>query len=459
MNCDRYFWLFISLFLMIGSACRKLITVPAPTTELVTSSAFKNDQSAESALTGIYSKMMESSTNPFSGGSSAIGPLCGLAADELQNYSSNSTQTQFYENSILASNTFIATSLWGKTYQYIFAVNSALEGISASNTLTPSTRNRLNGEAKFLRAFYYFYLVNLFDSVPLITATDYLSNAQLARAPLGEIYQQIILDLQDAENDFSGTTDQVGSLTPGLSAVHFLQARYYLYQKDWANALKAANDVFNLSIYSISTDLNQIFLKESTETVWQLMPVIASANSWDGFNYILLSRPSNVALSSSLLSSFEAGDQRRSLWVDSITVNGTEYYFPYKYKVKLGAIVKEYQVVFRLSELLLIRAEALAEQENLSAADADLNQLRTRAGLPSINSTDLISFRSALLHERQVELFTEWGQRWFDLKRTDLATGILAPLKGSDWQPTDVWFPIPQSEIQNDPKLTQNAGY
>jgi hypothetical protein len=334
-----------------------------------------------------------------------------------------------------------------------------LEGISNSTYLSGKARNRLTGEAKFLRAFYYFYLVNLFDSVPLITTTDYASNVIQARSSRTKIDELISQDLQDAEQALSDAADQAGSVRPGLSAVHFLQARYFLFQKDWTNALKAANEVLGSSAYSLCSDLDQVFLKGSPETVWQLMPVAPGANTWDGFYYILLFSPSNVALSPSLLSAFEPGDMRRNKWIDSVSDNGIDYFFPDKYKLKKGIDVLEYQVVFRLSEMILVRAEAQAALGDLPKADADLNLIRSRAGLPPVSATDLQTFLNYLMHERQVELFTEWGARWFDLKRTGLANSVLSDVKGADWQATDMLFPIPQSEIQNDPNLVQNEGY
>ncbi|MDO5969574.1 RagB/SusD family nutrient uptake outer membrane protein, partial [Flavivirga aquimarina] len=120
---------------------------------------------------------------------------------------------------------------------------------------------------------------------------------------------------------------------------------------------------------------------------------------------------------------------------------------------------EEYPVVFRLAEQYLIRAEARAELGKISEAQSDLNVIRNRAGLGNTTASTKEALRDAILDERQVELFTERGHRWFDLKRRGEAADVLAPLKPS-WQDTDVLFPIPESELLLNPNLLpQNDGY
>ena len=119
-------------------------------------------------------------------------------------------------------------------------------------------------------------------------------------------------------------------------------------------------------------------------------------------------------------------------------------------------------MVLRLAEQYLIRAEAKAYQDKLTDAIQDLDIIRNRAGLsligdtnPSISKND---FLLAIEQERKVEMFSEWGHRWLDLKRTERAGQILGALK-PDWQDTDQLYPIPNSERLVNPRLTQNPGY
>jgi hypothetical protein len=112
-----------------------------------------------------------------------------------------------------------------------------------------------------------------------------------------------------------------------------------------------------------------------------------------------------------------------------------------------------------LAELYLVRAEALAMQNNLTAALSDLNMIRKRAGLSNLpTNLNKEQILSAISQERRVELFIEWAHRWFDLKRTGNAITVLRPLKPS-LEESDLLYPIPYSQLETNPYLLQNPGY
>jgi hypothetical protein len=162
-----------------------------------------------------------------------------------------------------------------------------------------------------------------------------------------------------------------------------------------------------------------------------------------------------------LLAAFEVNDKRRSNWIKSVIINGTEYHYPVKYRENTIATPrKEHNIVLRLAEQHLIRAEARAHLDQLPGAIDDINLVRNRAQLnnlhPALNASQCLA---AIEQERRVEFFTEWGHRWLDLKRTNKATAVLAPVKNNNWQSTDQWYPIPFDEIRKNPNLQQNDGY
>jgi hypothetical protein len=170
-----------------------------------------------------------------------------------------------------------------------------------------------------------------------------------------------------------------------------------------------------------------------------------------------------VFLSEDLVNSFESGDNRKS-WIDSLTVSSIKYYFPYKYRsATQGASVTEYLTVFRLAEQYLIRSEARAQMDKIAESISDLNAIRARAGLSNTFANNKNSILAAILNERRFELFTEWGHRWLDLKRTqniDAIMSIETPKKsGSNWIPSQKLFPLPFADIQRNPNLVQNSGY
>jgi starch-binding outer membrane protein, SusD/RagB family len=452
-----WFFLFFTSFL----SCKKFVEIGPPPTELVSQNVFINDASATGAMLGTYSAMM-ASIGFASGDAYSITQDAGLSADEFINYNTDPNQEAFYRNNLTASNGTVVNNLWNEGYKYIYSSNAVLEGLNSSTGITDSTKKQLEGEAKFLRAFCHFYLVNLFGDVPLVLTTDYKTNSVASRTAASTVYAQIILDLKDAQAllspDFRFSNGE--RIRPTQWAATALLARVYLYQQDWADAETQATGVISQAgLFSLDSDLNSVFLKNSSEAIWQLMPVLAGYNTNEGNKFILTEAPIYVTLTSQLANGFEIGDKRRNHWVDSIQTNGQTYYFAYKYKVKAASDLTEYSMVLRLAEQWLIRAEARAEQGNVSGAEDDLNVIRTRAGLPNTTANDKASLLTAILHERQVELFSEWGHRWLDLKRTRLADQVLGSVKAPGWQSTDTLYPIPKLDITNDPNLTQNPGY
>jgi hypothetical protein len=487
LNKYKHCTVAVLFFLLLSiTSCKKLVEVPVPQGSVVESSVFNNDATAAAALTGIYTNMSKgggSATGSFSGNFS-ISQLCGLSADEFVVYDATSLQNAkaYYTNNLKSNGTPISGSEhWSPLYNYIFKCNAAIAGLNASDALTPAVKQQLLGEAKFLRAFFYFYLVNLYGDVPLALTTDPKINSMLSRTSVSNVYEQIIVDLKEAqqllspdflrENVQATTTDRI---RPSKWAATALLARAYLYKGDNTNAETQATAVINNSSLFGLPALNNVFLKNSMEAIWQIQPTNTNFNTEDGRWFIIPSTGFSsvylISLNNQLLNSFEAGDHRsaNSNWVKNIILGSTTYYYPYKYKVTSSPGVTsaggmtEYLMVLRLGEQYLIRAEARAKLNNIPGAQSDLNAIRTRAGLLSTTANTESTLLAAILHERQVELFTEWGHRWFDLKRTgnvNIVMSVVAPLKGGTWQTTDQLYPLPQSDLDKAPNLVQNTGY
>lgn len=479
MRLPRSFRLFIIgiYIVLIPSGCKKLVGVNPPVTTISSANVYSSDATAAAVLTGIYTQMSGASLTA-STSITSMSFFPELSADNLGLLTSLAAPSwiAYYTNNLTNAN----GDFWNIIYPDVFVVNSALQGITNSTTLTAAVKQQLIGEAKFIRAFYYFYLVNLYGAVPLVTGTDYTVNASLPRTSEIQVWQQIIQDLKDAQgllspNYLDATLQSTTSarVRPTSWAATALLARVYLYTDSFANAVtQATNVINNLTLYSLST-LNNTFLANSTEAIWQLQPVNAGQNTEDALAYIIPPTGPGVSypfyLSNNLLNSFEAGDQRRLNWVDSVIVGNLTYYYPFKYKVdSIGAPVTEYSMVLRLGEVYLIRAEAEAEGAGggLGTATDDLNMIRNRAGLPNYaGAMDQPSVIAAIMHERQVELFTEWGHRWLDLKRTGSIDSVMGSPgnacanKGGLWSSNWQWYPLPLSDLQGDPQLLQNAGY
>ncbi len=460
-NSLGFFTMLVFLAFIISS-CDEFVKIAPPTSEIVSKTVYTDDGTAISAIRGIYSEMWIG--NLASGGGSSVSLIGGLISDELINQSSFQSWIDISNNNLSSQSTGNATGLWNEAYKFIYYANSILEGVDNSAEITETAANQLMGEAKFLRAFFHFYLVNLFGDVPYINTTDYLLNNVVEREAVTVVYEKIIQDLKDAQSllaeDYSFSAGE--RVQPNKFVATALLARAYLYTEDWANAEAEASKIIqNNATYELE-ELNHAFLKNNKEAIWQLPSV--TGNSRTNESAIFIRRETDVinygTLTHELLLAFEDNDMRRKNWVDSTIRNEIVHYFPFKYKVeKTNVPITEYSTLMRLAELYLIRAEARAHQGDITGAQTDINAIRERAGLGNTTASDQTALLLAIEHERRVELFTEWGHRWFDLIRTGRAGAVLSGFGSKDWQDTDVLFPIPQTEIENNPNMVQNPGY
>lgn len=443
---------YLILLAFFFHSCKGFLEIDPPKDKASTDEIFTNDVIATSAITGIYSRM-STSTSAFSGSQNSVAAISGLSSDELRSY--NLTLDDFYRNNVSSNNAKIST-LWTDAYAFIYTSNSILEGLNLKNGVTESTSNQLRGEAKFVRAFCYFYLVNLFGEVPLNLTTDYRINEIAQKSPKDKIYSQIISDLTDAEVLLSSNYITSERIRPNKWAAKALLSRVYLYTEKWDLAAQKASEVIDQkAMYGLVDDLDQVFLKNSKETIWQLMPT-AGSNTNEGALFNLISTPTNVSLSPDFASSFENGDNRKTKWTSIFKNTTGTYYYPLKYKIRttLNGVISEYSMILRLAELHLIRAEASAKLTLPNLALEDINLIRKRAGLlvplVGLNPTQCLE---EIEKQRRFELFTEWGHRWLDLKRTGRASEVLAPLKAPLWQDADVLYPIPDIETTRNPSL------
>lgn len=450
----------ITGILCLSSSCKKFIDIDPPIDAIETDQVFGSDKLALEAMTGLYSKMMQT-TFFYSNGGSTIYPA--LSSDEIQNSIGND-YSPFYSNSIAPNNSYINDNFWGPLYSHIYQANLILEGIQESTALSLTNKSQIEGEARFIRAFCYFYLVNYFGDVPITTVSDYNINAKTSRSGIDDVYKLIESDLTAAVSLLTDDYRIQSRMSPNKETAKALLARVYLYEKKWDAAFQQANDIIKSGIYSLEPDVKDVFKLSSTETIWQLSPVIGNGfyNTVEGSVFIPWdpSLMPDFIMSSTLFQAFENNDLRKISWLDSSVVDTKAFYYPAKYKVKFSfdAIIQEANIVFRLAEQYLIRAEALTHIEKTAEANIDLNTIRNRAGLNELSISNENELLTAIDNERRIELFAEWGHRWFDLKRTGQAAAILSVLKPK-WKSSAALYPIPFLQLQLNPSLTQNEGY
>jgi starch-binding outer membrane protein, SusD/RagB family len=476
----------VFLFLLLAgiAGCKKLVEVDSPETNPASATMYTNDATAASVLTSIYARMAIAS---FAQGPASITVYAGLAADEMQTPANIPDVT--LQNLFKNQNQPNLRTMWSQLYSNIYVANAAIDGIKRSKGgMTDSAKNQLTGEAKFMRAFLYFYAVNLFGDVPYTSSIDPKVTAIATRTPKQQVYDSIEADLKDAQ---ALLKDNYVSPTGGVPTAPFtadrarpnkwtataLLARVYLYRGKWSQAETEASAVIaHTAKFNLVTDLTKVFTRDSREILWHIQPTSTTSATADASTFILtpnipLNPGTPVSLRNAMVATFETADKRKSTWIDSPIIQ-VKTYAASKYKIRTvtqtgSTIVPagEYLVVFRLAEQYLIRAEARAQQDKIADAKLDLNAIRTRAGLGATPANDKAALLDAIEKERQKEFFAEWGHRWLDLKRTNRIDAVMTAVTpekatGTTWNPNMQLWPIPSNEILLNPNLApQNPGY
>lgn len=447
------------LFLTITFiSCSDFIEVDPPKNLLVSQTVFEDPATVESALANIFFKMREQG---MVSGNFGVTASLGTYSDELQYYGFDPSYNEFYNHTITAANGTLLT-WWTNAYNLIYAANDIIVGVDNSTSLTGEDADVFKGQALFVRAYLHSLMVPLFGDIPYVTTTNYLENNTVSRLLTSTVYDNILNDLNQAIVLLENTEIIGERVLPYKTAAQALLSRMYLYTENWNMAATTASELIN-NAYTLEPDLNKVFLNDSPETIWQLKSGETPRNTQIANLLIIQFIPGQqYALTNSLMDAFESDDLRQSSWTGSMTnTDGTTtLHFAYKYKATLAVTeVLEYEIVFRLAEQFLIRAEAQAHLGNISQAQQDVNEIRNRAGLPNTTASSTNELLEVILKERQLELFTEHGHRWYDLVRTGNVGNVISPIK-PNWNTTNVLLPIPESELELNPNLLpQNPGY
>jgi len=395
---------------------------------------------------------------------------------------------QFTTYDIQPTNNYLS-GIWQSSYLGISRANVVLEKVPTIE-MDSANRQRIIGEARFLRALFYFNLVRLFGEVPIdtipVSASLTDGEVYLFKSPVTSVYAQIIKDLSMAADrlplKYSNSNDK-GRATRG--AAWGLLSKVYLTTNDWVNASLFASKVIESKQYSLNADYISNFKevnKNGKESVFEVQ-FNTKANT-ENSQMVISGLPSIQGLFSAgteimlptedLLNSFETGDHRKevtffsSYWFYTFDPHIWKYWDQDAYKPAATTASGADFFVMRYSEILLIYAEAFNEANSgptLEAYDAvNLVRARARNGnntvLPDYAGLDHDGFKQAVLNERRHEFVSE-GQRWFDLIRTGTLVESVKRAKGDASNPTAInyVFPIPQRELDNNKNLKQNEGY
>jgi hypothetical protein len=446
------------LIIALGlKACNDFVEIEPPKSQLTGAVVFEEPSTANAALIDIYTKLRDKGI--LTGTSVGASVNLGLYADELIYYGMlNETLSQLFDNALMDNNGLVQ-QYWNESYHQIYCANAVIEGCENSTQLIQTYKAQFIGEALFIRAMVHFYLLNIYGDVPYITTTNYEQNRLAVRLSKTNVYEHIIEDLKNAiellpENYL--TQDRV---RPNKAVATALLARVYLYNENWLEAEMTSSSVINDGAYVLEA-LDNVFLKQSAETIWQFSPENEGFNAYEGNVFIFSSGPPPfVGLRNEVVSEFSSEDLRKSVWIKTIDDGENTWYHAYKYKQNSNTATSiEYSIVLRLAEQYLIRAESRAKQGNLAGAIDDINKIRNRAGLTNTSAITTQQIIDEIIVQRRLELFTEFGHRFLDLKRTSKSDNVL-PLTKAGWDSHDNLWPIPLNEILSNPNMTQNSGY
>jgi starch-binding outer membrane protein, SusD/RagB family len=438
--------------LALGNGCKKLDT--KPTSSIDESAALNTSSDVQVALVGTYSDLGDAD---LYGGTAFVSAELLANSNEISWSGTYQGLTQINNKSIPVDNGFVRDT-WLAGYR---AINDANNVLSAIGVVKADQKNKVEGEASFIRGAVYFDLVRLYgkawnDGTPssnpgvpiVLTPTRGITDAdQRARNSVAEVYAQAITDLTDAEAKLPASNTFFA--TKGAAAA--MLARLYLQKGDYANAAQAANRVIESGNYSLKANYADAFpyssngptqISNTSEDVFAMQVNATQGNN--SFNtYFSSNGRGDININDSHLDLYQADDTRRDLFYN----DGGSIYCG-KFENTYGNVR-----LIRLAEMYLIRAEA--NFRLLPAAPvggvtpvADINRIRNRAGLNNLGAVTLAD----ILAERKLELAFE-GFALHDIKRLQGAVGSLA------WNSPKLVFPIPDREMRVNKSLVQNTGY
>ncbi|KEQ29604.1 hypothetical protein N180_17335 [Pedobacter antarcticus 4BY] len=434
-----------SLTLLLGS-CKKYLDV-VPNNALPTASAIIDAGTARAAIIGTYDGLQ----NYYSADYPTLGTI---TADNVIFNGTLSEYLQLDQNAIPTDNV-ITVSAYRKIYRMINSANGVIAGIPGVNDplLTPEEKNKILGEAYFLRAIGYFDLGRGWGGVQiqLNPTVDLNALKGVKRSTLAQTYDQVLADLVKAEEllpaDDANTRNRAQK-----STARALRARLNLYRENWTEAEAYATQVINQPKFKLVDNYKTFFTSPflSSESVLELSFSANDRNSFWNLWYPSSSggqftlKPSDGFVAK--INNPAIGGSRKSLVAGSgTTVYGVLY--------NTAGVSVDPAYLIRIAELYLIRAESRANSGNLDGARADLNVIRTRAGVAPLTGGNKEQVLQAIADENSLEFAFE-AHRWFDLTRTKKTGEVLGVTNPNFWL-----FPIPYSDILSDPDVVQNPGY
>ncbi len=485
--------IFIALtcFTVIFSSCEDFVDID-PISEETSANAYQTANQIEAALVGAYESFQSSEYYvwDFVVFQDIRSDNCYAGGDNPEIF-----QVDFLEIEPTHSRIF---THWSNIFNAISKANLVIERVEFIDdpALTEERRAQIKGEALFLRAYHYFTLVKLFGGVPLLTepvSSAEPENVNIPRSSVQEVYDQILLDLDEASSllpDVFGNDASINKGRATTGAVHALAAKVnaqkpspdYTAVLNHIEALEESEanyqlvdyaQLFNGNSYNNAESILEVQYLGSNEGNYGpqlLLPPSITGDAWRKFatpsvDVVNAFDEENDEIRKNASIVFESAQ-----WVDEYWGNspGSIIPFSYKWKNANGFASADNTYLLRYGDLVLLKAEAFNELGQLNEAINEVNRIRARVQLPELTSEQSNSqatLRNSILKERRLELFLE-GHRWDDLVRYDRVVQRMNNLQEIDLRdgstvnynmtPEKIVLPIPQQELDRNPTLTQN---
>jgi tetratricopeptide (TPR) repeat protein len=469
------------LIMAVHQSCTDKFLEVTPLNDITEASYWKTERDFEAGVNAAYFALQ------WDGASFPWYALANMPTGDLKP-NENDNHFNLERLNFLSTNSEFQSS-WRACYTIINRANLVLGRIENAN-IDPDLKARLTGEAQFLRGFAYFMLARGWGGVPLIlTEQTAVSPKDVPRAPVAEVWAQVVKDLSEAAAALPLKYDEnnVGRASKGAGLGYL--AYSYMYLKDWPKAASITEQLLALGVYDLEPNYKEVFALENEnneESVFEVQ-YRDSQLGWGasrnghylsqhlaprgiGEKYAPYGGWGNQLPTQQVVNAFEPGDERRQA---QILVPGETYVgftmeqkwtttgFAYT-KWWIGPSKNDHNAQnlpqLRFAEVLLNYAEILNELGRTPEAYTHLNRVRTRAGLPAKEPGSKEQAMNDIMQERRVETLAEYNM-WYHLTRTGRAGDFVKKEYGRTLAPHMYLFPIPQSELDANKALVQNEGY
>ncbi|WP_160292146.1 RagB/SusD family nutrient uptake outer membrane protein [Pedobacter lusitanus] len=477
----KVLYIAVSLVLFGITGCKKQLT-EEPKTFIAPEQFFKTDQDAVQGVNGVYFWLVgEYPQRLFQ---QDLWQILDEDCDAIRRPNSGALN-------LSANNSGSSLIVYGGFYKGIYNASQCIDKIPKSGT--SDLKKRTEGEARFLRALFYYYVTGLFGDAPLITESNY-SNTEtvksLPRSPVAEIRKLMISDLTSAIASLPDTYAAADKGRATKGAAQTLLTKVYLWNKDWVNAKNTAQAIKNSGTYTLLPEYADVFSANNEFNKESIFEIDFQKDLLNSYQHGFYSPDSRVGVEpfskkpwyrsyvpyQSFANSFAPEDKRKAAQI-ATGYNGTAFATDAANKVSVWFGPKWWRLdadernsgldiyVFRYADVLLMLAEAANESGDSQTALSAINEVRQRAGIAPLAGLSQDALRTQLYQERGWELCGE-GHRRLDLQRwgkliesAKSASKAEEPVLSNSYQTFYNLLPVPASEIQKNPALTQNPGY